>query len=118
MKKLIAILFMVIPLISMAQNFNEDGGKYEVYCDILNATPNNINGTYFINIGSENYVIVDKEGKKVSPKKDSEILCLLAKRGWQLVACYYKNNDKTKFIMKKEVTSDTEINIGLQKEKK
>lgn len=118
MKKLLVILFMMMPMVSVAQNFNEDGGKYEVYCDIMNATPSNVNGTYSIYIGNNSYVIVDKDGERLIPKKDSEILSLLAKRGWRLVTCYYKGYDKTKFIMRKEVNNDDEARTGLQKDKK
>lgn len=117
MKKLLVILFLIFPLISMAQNFKGDGGKYEVYCDILNSEPSYNNGIYTITISEKEYVLVDTEGKKLKPKKDAEILTQLSKRGWILVSSYYNTYDKLHFIMKKVVVDDKEIMEGLELKK-
>ena len=110
MKKLLVILFMFMPLVSVAQNFNEDGGKYEVYCRVID-----LGSGRNILINDKHYKIVDKDGKLVGTKEVMEILNLLAKRGWKLVSSFsYEANGNVKyFIMKKEVSDDKEIELGL-----
>ena len=118
MKKVLAFILAIMPLCAMAQNYNEDGGKYEVYCDVKNITPNSDYGVYSIYVFDKRYVIVDKTGKEVDINKDSDVLTLLAKRGWRLVSSYFTNNDRVHYIMKKEVTKDSEAEEGLKQHKK
>lgn len=118
MKKVLAFILAIMPLCAMAQNYNEDGGKYEVYCDVKNITPNSDYGVYSIYVFDKRYVIVDKTGKEVDINKDSDVLTLLAKRGWRLVSSYSTNNDRVHYIMKKEVTKDSEAEEGLKLHKK
>ncbi len=118
MKRLLTILFLAFPLISMAQNFKEDGEKYDVYCSVKNISPREKYAIHSIDILNKNYVIVDKEGNRIKTNSDSEVLSLLSKRGWCLVSSYYTMNDKLYFIMKKKVSSDEEIKEGLDLENK
>lgn len=114
MKKLIAILFMVIPLISMAQNFKGDGGKYEVYCEV---TEDLHSRSVTIMINGKVRHIVNKEEKRVKIADSTEALNLLSKRGWCLISSHSSGiNIITKYyIMKKEVSDDKEIEVGLEK---
>jgi hypothetical protein len=100
---------MMMPLVSMAQNFNEDGGKYEVYCRVVD-----LGSERNILINNKHYKIVDKDGKLIGTKDVMEILNLLAKRGWKLVTSFSSGSSTNKyFIMKKEVKDDKEIDLGL-----
>lgn len=112
MKKLLVILFMFMPLVSMAQNFNEDGGKYEVYCEV---TENLNTHSVTIRINSKICHIVNKETERVKISDATEAISLLSKRGWCLVSSHsYGVSVITKYyIMKKEVSDDKEIELGL-----
>lgn len=113
MKKLLVILFVFMPLVSMAQNFNEDGGKYEVYCEVTE----NLN-THSVTIRTNGKIchIINKETERVKISDSTEALNLLSKRGWCLISSHSSGiNIITKYyIMKKEVTDDKEIELGLE----
>lgn len=116
MKKLLCILFMMMPLVSMAQNFNEDGGKYEVYCEV---TENLFSHSVEIKIDGKIRHIVNKEEKRIKIKDSTEALNLLSKRGWRLVSSHSSgiNSIDKYYVMKKEVSDDKEIEVGLEKRK-
>ena len=103
----------------MAQNFSEDGGKYEVYCDVKDFT--NVYGgeSFTITISESKYVIIDNQGKEVKTKEVTQILNLLAKRGWKLVSSFGMNGTngvlptEKHYTMVKEITNDKEIETGL-----
>ena len=111
MKKLLCILFMMMPLVSMAQNFNEDGGKYEVYCKVVDYG----NETHIF-INNNHCKIVNKNGEQVSTREITEILNLLSKRGWKLVSSFSSGTSiiGRYYILKKEITDDKEISVGLE----
>ena len=116
MKKLLIILFVLMPLVSMAQNFNGDGSKYEVYCEV---TENLNTHSVTIMINGKVRHIVNKEEKRVKIADSTEALNLLSKRGWCLISSHSSGiNIITKYyIMKKEVKDDKEIELGLEKRK-
>lgn len=117
MKKLLVILFMFMPLVSMAQNYNEDGGKYEVYCKVVYST---YGSALYLIINDKEYVVIDKNGDKIKSKEVTEVLNLLSKRGWKLVSSSISDKSmKTDhyFIMKKEITDDNEVELGLKLKK-
>ena len=119
MKKLLVILFQFMPLVSMAQNFSEDGSKYEVYCDVKDFTNAYGGESFTITINESKYVIIDNQGKEVKTKEVTQILNLLAKRGWKLVSSFGMNGTngvlptEKHYTMVKEVTNDKEIETGL-----
>ena len=117
MKKLLCILFMMMPLVSMAQNFNEDGGKYEVYCEVKHIF---VGSVLSIEIGDKEYDIINKDKERIKIKNPNEAINLLSKRGWKLVSVVTSgdNNVNRRFFMKKEITDDKEIEFGLQENKK
>lgn len=93
----------------MAQTFNEDGGKYEVYCDVKT-----YRSLIYITINNKSYDITDKDGKKVETKEITETLNFLSKRGWKLVSVWgVDTNSYVHYIMKKDISDDKEIEIGL-----
>lgn len=97
----------------MAQNYQEDGSKYEVYCDVKDYI------AIHITINNEEYKIVDKEGNEIKTEEITEVLNLLSKRGWKLVDVSVVRGvgqyDDKHYIMKKEIISDIENTIGLKK---
>lgn len=117
MKKLLCILFMMMPLVSMAQNYKEDGGKYEVYCEVRE---NLHSHSVEIKINGKYRHIVDKEDKRVKMIDSTEAINLLSKRGWRLITSHSSgiNIIDKYYIMKKEVSNDDEIETGLEKIKK
>ena len=109
MKQLLVVLFMFMPLVSMAQNFNGDGSKYEAYCEVRI-----YKSLVYIVIDNKHYNIVDKEGKQVKVSEATEALNLLSKRGWKLVTAWGVDlNSYERYTMKKEITDDKEKEIGL-----
>ena len=117
MKKLLFLILVCFPLCSVAQNFNEDGGKYDVYCKVVYSTYGN---SLYLVINDKGYVVIDKNGEKVKSKEVTEVLNLLSKRGWKLVSSSISDKSmKTDyhFIMKKEVMDDREIELGLKLKK-
>lgn len=117
MKKLLVILFMMMPMVSMAQNFNEDGGKYEVYCEVKYTFMSSV---LSIEIGDKEYDIINKDKERIKIKNPNEAINLLSKRGWRLVSVVTSGdkNVNRRFFMKKEITDDKEIEFGLQENKK
>ena len=118
MKKLLLLLFVLLPFETSAQNFVGDGSKYDAYCDVECTILNK--KTIRININNECYDIIDNEGKPIEPKDETEALNLLAKRGWKLVSSWGTTTGIyfIHFYMKKEVSSDKEIEVGLTKKGK
>ena len=116
MKKLLVILFMMMPLVSVAQNFNEDGGKYEVYCEVEYIFMGDL---IYIKINKKRYCLINKDNEKIRIKYPVEVINLLAKRGWKLVAIGASGDRNTnrRYLMKKEVVDDKEIELGLKEEK-
>jgi hypothetical protein len=109
MRKILVLFLSIMPLFANAQNFNEDGGKYEVYCKVVKGLK------VSININDETYNIVDKGGEKIKTNDEIEVLNLLSKRGWRLVSSSQPGTATVQiFIMKKEITDDKEILIGLE----
>ncbi len=107
----------MFPLVLMAQNFQEDGGKYEVYCDVRDYEISVKSSQITIRINNTKYNIVDKDGNIVKCNEITEALNLLSKRGWRLVSSfgYDCGGDTFKhYTMKKEVVSDEDINTGLK----
>lgn len=93
----------------MAQNYNEDGGKYEVYCEVRV-----YKSLVYIVIDNKNYSIVDKEGKQIKVSDVTEALNLLSKRGWRLVTAWGVDiNSYEHYTMKKEIIDDKEKELGL-----
>lgn len=123
MKKLIILLFAFMPLCSLAQNFNGDGGKYEVYCDVRYFVNSLSKTTINIIINDNKYVVKDKEGKEVKTKEVTTILNLLAKRGWKLVGTFGTTGGSNllpyerHYTMMKVVADDSEIETGLDLDK-
>ena len=120
MKRLLAFAFSMLPLLSMAQNFNEDGGKYEVYCDVKYTVA--LKERIDITINNEEYKIVNRDGDIIKTKEGTETLNLLSKRGWKLVTTSQSQSGTSgvtviHYIMMKEVTNDSEIAFGIAKEK-
>ena len=115
MKKLLLLLFVLLPFETSAQNFVGDGSKYDAYCDVECTILNK--KTIRININNECYDIIDNEGKPIEPKDETEALNLLAKRGWKLVSSWGTTTGLyfIHFYMKKEISSDKEIEAGLTK---
>lgn len=111
MKKLLVYLFLLIPFATMAQNFNEDGGKYEVYCKVVD-----YGNEIRIIINNSNCKFVDKNGENVSAKEITEVLNLLSKRGWSLVSSFSSGTSVVGryYIMKKEISNDSELSDGLE----
>lgn len=110
MKKLIVLFALLLSVGSAkAQNFKEDGGKYEVYCNVSYQPFGD--RLHFI-INNKKYVIIDKEGKEIKPKEETELLNLLAKRGWKLVSSS-ANENYYHYTMKKEINDDKEIEVGI-----
>ena len=66
MKKLLLLLFVLLPFEASAQNFVDDGSKYDAYCDVECTILNK--KTIRIIINNECYVINDNEGKPIEPK--------------------------------------------------
>jgi hypothetical protein len=108
---------MFMPLVSMAQNFNEDGSKYEVYCEVKYTLVGSI---LSIEIDNKEYYLVDKDGEQIKAKSPIEVVNLLSKRGWRLVSVIASGdkNVNRRFFMKKEIFDDKEIEIGLKEDKK
>ena len=106
-----------MPLCAMAQNFNEDGGKYEVYCEVNYIFMSSVPG---IEIGDKEYDIINKDKERIKIKNPNEVINLLSKRGWRLVSVVTSGdkNVNRRFFMKKEITDDKEIEFGLQENKK
>ena len=100
----------------MAQNFNEDGGKYEVYCEVEYIYMGNL---IYIEINKKRYYLINKDNEKIRTKHPVEVINLLAKRGWKLVAIGSSGDRNTnrRYVMKKEVVEDKEIELGLAVEK-
>ena len=113
MKKILFVLLTMMPLCGMAQNYQEDGGKYDVYCDVKEYI------SISVTINNENFKIVDKDDNDVKTKEITEVLNLLSKRGWRLVDISVVRGtgqyDDRHYIMKKEIISDIENTIGLKK---
>ena len=123
MKKLLVILFMFMPLVSMAQNFNEDGGKYEVYCDVKYFVNALSKTTINIVINDNKYTIIDKEGKEIKSKEITTILNCLSKRGWKLFSSFGTTGGSNllpyerHYTMVKIVANDKEIEEGIKLDK-
>ena len=123
MKKLLCILFMMMPLVSMAQNYKEDGGKYEVYCDVKQFVNAFGSSSITITIGNTKYVVVDSQGKDVKIKEPTDAINLLAKRGWKLVSSFGMAGGngllptEKHYTLKKEIIDDKDFELGLQKSK-
>lgn len=101
----------------MAQNFNGDGGKYEVYCEVKYTFMSSVPG---IEIGDKEYDIINKDKERIKIKNPNEAINLLSKRGWRLVSVVTSGDKDVnrRFFMKKEITDDKEIEFGLQENKK
>lgn len=69
MKKLLLLLFVLLPFETSAQNFVDDGSKYDAYCDVECTILNK--KTIRININNECYDIIDNEGKPIEPKDET-----------------------------------------------
>lgn len=120
MKQVLFALFALLPCSLFAQNFQNDGGKYEVYCDIeyYMALKNHVH----ITINKNKYDIVSKDGEIIKTKEVTEALNLLSKRGWKLVTSSQSQTGTAgvqilHYTMKKEVTDDSEIEVGIEKQK-
>lgn len=111
MKRILAFILAVMPLCAMAQNYNEDGGKYEVYCKVVD-----YGNEIRIIINNSNCKFVDKNGENISAKEITEVLNLLSKRGWSLVSSFSSGTSVVGryYIMKKEISNDSELSDGLE----
>ena len=112
MRKTLFVLFAMLPYSSFAQNFQNDGNKYEVYCDVTCRV--GIKKSIDIIINNEEYVIKDKDGATIKTKDVTSTLNLLSKRGWQLVTSSQSQNGTSgaqdmHYIVKKEISDDSEI---------
>ena len=117
MKRILAFILAIMPLCAMAQNYNEDGGKYEVYCEVKYTFMSSV---LSIEIGDKEYDIINKDKERIKIKNPNEAINLLSKRGWRLVSVVTSGdkNVNRRFFMKKEITDDKEIEFGLQENKK
>lgn len=123
MKKLVILFFAFMPLCSMAQNFNGDGGKYEVYCDVKYFVNALSKTTINIFINDNKYIVKNKDGKEEKSKEVTTVLNLLAKRGWKLVESFGTTAGSNllpyerHYTMMKLVSDDSEIETGLELDK-
>ncbi len=123
MKRLLALVLAVMPLCAMAQNYNEDGGKYEVYCDVKYFVNALSKTTINIVINDNKYTIIDKEGKEIKTKEITTILNCLSKRGWKLISSFGTTGGSNllpyerHYTMMKIVTNDKEIEEGIKLDK-
>ena len=103
-----------------AQNFNEDGKEYEIYCEVKIDMTAVMKTYYTITINGEEHFIADKDGNKIKTKDTTTTLNLLAKRGWKLVSSYgfspgTSHTTQRYYTLKKVVKNDDEVLIGLVK---
>ena len=121
MKQVLLVLFALLPCYSLAQNFQNDGEKYEVYCDVeyfIAAVKNHVH----ITINKTKYDIISNNGEIIKIKEVTEALNLLSKRGWKLITSSQSQTGSggaiiLHYTMKKDVVDDSEIEVGIEKQK-
>lgn len=120
MRKFI-LLLALLPVCVFAQNFQKNGEKYEVYCDVKHFTNAFGKTTITITVNDDEFEVVDENGNQVKTKEVTMVLNLLAKRGWKLVSSFGTSGGskvlpiEKHYTMKKEISNDDEINIGISK---
>ena len=120
MRKVLIVLFAILPFFSFAQTFQNDGEKYDVYCDVMCHA--GLKTSIDIIINNEEYVIKDKDESTIKIKDFTSALNLLSKRGWKLVTASQSQSGTSgvqimHYTLKKEVSNDSEIEVGIAKEK-
>ena len=105
------MLAMSLAMSVSAQNFKNDGKEYEVYCMVKHYTYGN---KVYVNVGEKRYHIAGYDSKH---GELTEVLNLLAKRGWVMVCCYgteQSTGSKQCYVMKKVIKDDKEAEEGLE----
>lgn len=105
MKKLILIFLSMLSLTVSAQRVDKPNEAYYVYCYLQLG---NMQNQAQLTIGDDGnfYMLVDKDGNKISFPSKSNFLTYMAKRGWEYVECM--NVSDWWFILRKKVLTDKE----------
>lgn len=109
----------MLPNYMFAQTFQNDGEKYDVYCDVMYYS--GLRKYVKISINNEEYVIKDKDGSTIKTKDGTSTLNLLSKRGWELITASQSQYETSgtqiiHYTVKKEISDDSEIGVGIAKE--
>lgn len=123
MKRMFILMALVVAVCcAQAQNVNQPGEKYPVYCSVK--------GYNFWGVGkvkvqldlgnkTSNFEsLLDENGKQIKFNTMMEVINYMAKRGWELdqVCFFTEGMSKTNvanYILKKYIKDDSEIRAGI-----